>query len=427
MMQLIAENNKTSWLGEFPEHWQVLRIKNVFQEVEERSETGKEELLSVSHYTGVTLKKDSLESEDEHLTNAASLVGYKKVQKGDLVSNIMLAWNGSMGISTCDGITSPAYGVYRIKGDNNPEYFGFLFTTELFKVEFRRNSTGIIDSRLRLYSDEFFRIFTTIPPRIEQNEIVNFIKFQQEKINRFVKRKLQFINLLKEQRQSIINNYIFNGIGVDVKKQQTKYNWMGEVPKHWKICRVKNCGKVVLGKMLCSDDKGDYFLKPYLKSKNIGWEKVIVDEVDEMWFSASELETYRIRHNDLLVSEGGEVGKTCIWNNELDECYIQNSVHKITFFKDCLPEYYLFYFGVLGALGYFKSIVNQVSIAHLTREKLVAVACLRPPYDEQKQIVEKIKVETKTIDIAISKAEREIELIEEYKKVMIAQAVMGKI
>jgi type I restriction enzyme S subunit len=86
----------------------------------------------------------------------------------------------------------------------------------------------------------------------------------------------------------------------------------------------------------------------------------------------------------------------------------------------------MFYMCSLGSLGHFKAMVNQVSIAHLTREKLVTVACIHPPIEEQKQIVEYIKTETRTLDIAISKAEREIELMKEYKEAMIAEAVTGK-
>lgn len=426
MIATALENTKSAWLGEFPAHWEVLRIKNLFQEMDSRSETGSEELLSVSHYTGVTLKRESLENEDDHLTNAESLVGYKLVQQGDLVINIMLAWNGSLGISPYNGITSPAYCVYRIKGDNNPEYFGYLFTTNLFKAEFRRHSTGIIDSRLRLYSEKFFSIFTVVPPKNEQDEIVQYIKAQEEKINLFIQKKQRFIELLKEQRQRIINYSVTKGINPNAELKDTGIEWLGEIPKHWQLRRLKNVAEVVLGKMLCNEDKGGYALKPYLKSKNIGWDKVIVEEVDEMWFSPKEMLTYRVKENDLLVSEGGEVGKTCIWKNELEECYIQNSVHKLTCFEDCFPEFYLFWMGMLGSVGYFKSIVNQVSIAHLTREKIVTVICLHPPIEEQKQIVSHIKTETATIDTAIAKAEREIELIREYKEAMIAEAVMGK-
>ena len=113
------------WLGEIPEHWKFQRIKHVFREIDERTVSGDEELLSVSHYTGVTPRKDSLESENDLLTNAATLEGYKKVAINDLVINIMLAWNGSLGISAYNGITSPAYCVYRAKNINefHSKYF----------------------------------------------------------------------------------------------------------------------------------------------------------------------------------------------------------------------------------------------------------------------------------------------------------------
>lgn len=424
---MVQDIHTATWLSSVPQHWKTLRIKNLFNEIDERSETGEEELLSVSHYTGVTKKRDSLENEDDFISNAKTLVGYKKVEENDLVSNIMLAWNGSLGISKYDGITSPAYCVYRIKGDNNPHYYGYLFSTAIMKAEFRKKSFGIIDSRLRLYSDKFFSIPVTVPPKDEQDQIVNYIKAKSKKIKHFIQKKQAFIELLKEQRQAIISRAVTKGIDPDVSLKDSGIEWLGDIPEHWELRRLKNVCDVVLGKMLCSEDKGGYSLKPYLKSKNIGWENVIIDDVENMWFSDKELETYRIKKNDLLVSEGGEVGKTCIWKNELDECYIQNSVHKLTLFEDCLPEYYLFWMGILGEIGYFKSIVNQVSIAHLTRDKIVKVICLYPPFEEQNQIVSQIKTETAKIDQAIAKAEKEIELIKEYREAMIAEAVLGKL
>ena len=424
--KLKYKNTGIEWMPQIPEHWKVVRIKNLFLEIDERSETGNEELLSVSHYTGVTLKKENLENESDHLTNAESLEGYKRVKKNDLIINIMLAWNGSLGISPFDGITSPAYCVYRIKEDNNPKYFGYLFSTTLFKSEFRKHSTGIIDSRLRLYSDKFYNICSFVPPLAEQSSIVACIKTKEEKINRFIQKKQRLIELLKEQRQSIINEAVTKGVNPNVKMKPSGIEWLGDMPEHWGIRRLKNISIVVLGKMLCNDDKGGYLLKPYLKSKNIGWEKVLVDDIEEMWFSQLETEIYRIYKNDLLVSEGGEVGKTCIWKNELEECYIQNSVHKISFYKNYYSEYYLYYFGALGSIGFFKSIVNQVSIAHLTKEKITVIGCFIPPLSEQRQIVSHIKTETATIDIAISKAEKEIALIKEYKEALISEAVTGK-
>lgn len=195
---MIAEVNNTSTsidLGyHIPKHWQFTRIKNLFREIDRRSESGKEDLLSVSQYTGVTLRKDAFE-EGKEITNAKTLKGYKIVERGDLVSNIMLAWNGCLGISPYYGITSPAYCVYRVRDESqlNPEYFGYLFSTGLFKGEFRKRSTGIIESRLRLYTDSFFRIFSFVPPKDEQDKIVDFINSESSKITRFIQTKQRFV------------------------------------------------------------------------------------------------------------------------------------------------------------------------------------------------------------------------------------------
>lgn len=301
-------------------------------------------------------------------------------------------------------------------------FFYFLKSKERY---FKEKASGTTIPHLD--QDAFFNEhFETLPYHL-QLTVANYLDNQSEKINRFIAKKQRFIELLKEQRQNLINEAVTKGINKNVKLKDSGIKWLGNIPESWEVRRLKNVCEVVLGKMLCNEDKGDYELKPYLKSKNIGWDNVIIEDVENMWFSKKELETYRIRRNDLLVSEGGEVGKTCIWRDELEECYIQNSVHKLTLFEDCSPEYYLYWMGMLGFIGHFKEIVNQVSIAHLTRDKIVKVKCLYPPFEEQKQIVQYIKTETATIDKTIAKTEREIELIKEYKEAMIAEAVMGKV
>ena len=164
------------YIGEIPSEWSTIKIKHLFKEINEKSSTGNEELLSVSQYTGVTPKREKIDEEEDNLTNAATLEGYKLVQVNDLVINIMLAWNGCLGVSNYNGISSPAYCVYRLKTEDNPKYFDYLFRTEIYKAEFKRNSTGIIDSRLRLYTDKFFNIYSILPPKNVQNRIVEFLE-----------------------------------------------------------------------------------------------------------------------------------------------------------------------------------------------------------------------------------------------------------
>ena len=111
-----------------------------------------------------------------------------------------------------------------------------------------------------------------------------------------------------------------------------------EIPFTWNIRRVKDLGTVVLGKMLDNKPDENKYKKYYLKSKNIQWFSVDVTSTETMYFTHDELKSYRVKKDDLLLSEGGEVGKTSLWNNELEECYIQNSVHKISLYKQELPK-----------------------------------------------------------------------------------------
>lgn len=408
MEMMEAIHSKTAWLGEFPTHWEVLRIKNLFQEMDSRSETGSEELLSVSHYTGVTLKRESLENEDDHLTNAESLVGYKLVQQGDLVINIMLAWNGSLGIAPYNGITSPAYCVYRIKGDNNPEYFGYLFSTNLFKAEFRRHSSGIIDSRLRLYSDKFFSIFTVVPPKDEQDEIVQYTKAQEEKINLFIHKKQRFIELLKEQRLSIVNNCV------------TSEN------KNWIWLRLKDI--VTVNDEALTEKTEDDFLIRYIDIGNVNSYGDIA-EIQEYEFKDAPSRARRIvRKGDVIISTVRTYLKA-ITLIESDEDNLIASTGFAVFRpkENVLSEYLNF---ALRAQYFISSVIQNsygVSYPAINSSTLSSLKIVIPKStSEQQEIINKIKSETATIDTAIAKAEREIELIREYKEAMIAEAVMGK-
>ena len=199
--------------------------------------------------------------------------------------------------------------------------------------------------------------------------------------------------------------------------------WVGEIPTSWDEMPVKRVCDVVLGKMLCSEDKGGYHQKPYLRAKNVMWLKVDQDDIKKMWFSSNELSQYRLKAGDLLVSEGGEVGRTCIWNNEIHECYIQNSVQRVRFGTDKESRYYLYLFYCLGKIGVFDAIVNRISIAHLTKEKLQQVPILNPTYSQQTAIANFLDRKTTEIDALIAQKERLLELYEEEKTAIINHAV----
>ncbi|MGH8354976.1 MAG: restriction endonuclease subunit S, partial [Pseudomonas sp.] len=264
-------------------------------------------------------------------------------------------------------------------------------------------------------------------PRPEQDQIVAYLRAQDAHIARFIKVKRELIGLLNEQKLQIIDHAVTRGLDASAKLKPSGIDWLGEIPEHWQTKRLKNVADVVLGKMLTTEAKGDGDFKPYLRSTNIQWIAPDIRDVREMWISNSEKPQLRVRTGDILVSEGGEVGRACLWTGELPECYIQNSVHRIAVKPEMLSEFLLCQFLAHGKRGRFESIVNRVSIAHLTREKLVNVVFAVPPIDEQQAILDRLKVDNKPLDDAIDRTQSEIDLIREYRDRLIADVVTGQV
>ena len=200
------------WIGEIPAHWEVKRNKRIFHERDDRSATGKEELLTVSHITGVSPRA---EKKNVGMFLARTLEGYKHCSVGNLVINTMWAWMGALGISTFDGIVSPSYNVYQLKSSEYlPRYYDYLYRTPNHINEIIRWSKGIWTSRWRLYPDAFFSMFTITPPFGEQTQIVDFLDCKNKQIDELIATEQRKIELLQEYRQSLISEAVTGKIDV---------------------------------------------------------------------------------------------------------------------------------------------------------------------------------------------------------------------
>lgn len=200
------KQSEIPFLNEIPEHWHICRIKDLFNERIELSETGTEDLLSVSEYYGVAKRADKVDG--ENITRSDSLIGYKICYVNDIISNIMLAWKGSLGKTKYNGIVSPAYGVYKPIVELNASFYHYLFRTKIYKGIFRINSRGIIESRLRLYTTNFLGLSTVYPPIEEQNGIVNYLDEKCSKIDSIIEKIELKIERLKELKRSLINEVV---------------------------------------------------------------------------------------------------------------------------------------------------------------------------------------------------------------------------
>lgn len=188
------------WLGEIPAHWEIERARWLFRERDEHSTTGEEEMLTVSHLTGVTPRS----AKDVNMFEAETNEGYKLCEPGDLVINTLWAWMGAMGIAPVKGIVSPAYNVYEPGPRLAPAYVDALVRLPVFAQEVTRYSKGVWSSRLRLYPEGFFEVYLPVPPLDEQRAIVEHIARETAKLDAVRAATVRTIVLLKERRAALI-------------------------------------------------------------------------------------------------------------------------------------------------------------------------------------------------------------------------------
>ena len=205
-------NSGVEWIGQIPAHWQMKRAKYLFIEVDERSTTGKEELLSVSHMTGVTPRSEK----NVNMFMAEDYTGSKICRKNDLVFNIMWAWMGALGVSDRSGIVSSSYGIFRQQKEGlfNSNYLEFLLKTTKYIEHYNKVSTGLHSSRLRFYGHMFFNMKIGFPGRKEQDQIVTHIQTKSAQIDRAITIQEQMIEKLKEYKATLINSAVTGKIKV---------------------------------------------------------------------------------------------------------------------------------------------------------------------------------------------------------------------
>ncbi len=193
------------WIEQIPEEWTELRGKWLFHETDERSKDGNEELLTVSHITGITPRSQK----NVNMFMAESLVGYKICHVNDLAANTMWMWQGAIGVSKYHGVISPSYNTYRQTNNHyHSAYLDYLLRIQPLVDTYNANSTGITASRLRLYPDQFLSILFPVPPMEEQIEISNYLDEKIGEIKRLSDKKEKYLSELESMKKSLLFEYI---------------------------------------------------------------------------------------------------------------------------------------------------------------------------------------------------------------------------
>ncbi|AYL68897.1 restriction endonuclease subunit S [Citrobacter werkmanii] len=240
---------------------------------------------------------------------------------------------------------------------------------------------------------------------------------------------LQSIDKVIDKTETLIQKYynIRNGLmhdlltrGIDdngklrpVRELQPslyKETHIGWIPANWSVKKIGEVFNIQLGKMLSRASKSGVNEFPYLGNKNVQWGKIEVGNLQTMNFNPLERDKFKLLPGDILVCEGGDVGRSAIWNNEIDECFYQKALHRLrTINNEVLPEYMLRFMLYAKNNGFFNNYTSQTSIAHLTQEKLSEIYVFYPKAVEQAMLVERF-------DAIDKKIEGELSVLEILKK-----------
>jgi type I restriction enzyme, S subunit len=411
---------------QLPDGWKLLPNIAIFQERIERGHIS-EELLSVTigkgviRQTDVDIKKDS-SNEDKSK--------YKLIKVGDIAYNKMRMWQGALGYSNYQGISSPAYVILRPKMKINPRYFHYMFRTSFYTNYSKRFSYGIVDDQLSLRYTDFKRMYSIVPPIEVQNSIVAYLDNKNYKIDKFIRNKERLIELLEEEKKTTLYNAVTKGLGQNDFFKSSNINWLPVIPNNWIIKRLKQTVSKISGGITPSMDNqsfwdGDIF---WVTSKDMKTDFISESEMKITQKALQQTSVKLIPTNSILL-----VVRSGILQHTLPVCMnsipitINQDLKAITVnLKIFVPEYFR-----LLLKGIEANILHECRKAVATVESIEMndfknFSLPTPPIQEQQEIVRYINQAFGRIDLAITKAQKEISSIKEYREVLVTDLVTGK-
>lgn len=416
----------------YPVRWPLVRGKQLFQEIDERSKDGTEELLSVSHITGITPRSQK----NVTMFQAESLVGYKLCKTGDIAANTMWTWQGAIGVSKFAGVVSPAYNVYRPKSDIfNPQYLDMLLRERQLVDVYHSLSTGIRPSRLRLYPDVFLTIKLPVPPREEQDQIVRFLDWKVSGINKLISNYRHQIVLLEEMKQRKIDEAVIKGMRKSVRIHNDDIRWNIDYPEHWQIQRVRESFSFRKGLSITKanlEETGiaviSYGQVHSKKNSGVALNEDLIRYVNESYLTTNQ--SCLVEKGDFIFADTSEDVTGCGNCAYIDWDYtIFAGYHSIIAHPDgSINNKYLAYLFKSSTWRYqIRKKVNGVKVYSITQKMLKDTFILIPPADEQKKIVRYLDEVCAKIDAAIKKMEEKIANLQDLKIRLVADTVTGKI
>lgn len=415
------KDSGVQWLGEIPSHWDMQRWRFLLTENKVKNTDCKVKVQLQFKYGDIVRKAN----QDEDAGVLETISKYTVVAPDDIMINgLNLNYDFiSQRVAQVreNGVITSAYVSLRPTSLACSRYYTYFLKSMDFKKMFHGMGTGI---RLTLSYNELKNQFIPFPSIAEQQAIADYLDTATAKIDEAIAQQQKMIDLLNERKQIIINNAVTKGLNPGAPMKDSGVDWIGEIPEHWEITKLKKKSKIILGKMLSNAPGNKY---EYFCAKDVHYGCADDSDLKQMFFSDTEREQYKVNYGDMLIVEGGAGAGGCAIYKGTKTAYIQNSIMIVRGNEDMVNEYICSFMQSINQRGYVEFICNKATIPHFTKEKAGGVNIAVPPIEEQNKIVKYIEKMCAPIDNAISSAAKQISLLQERKQIIINDVVTGKV
>ena len=403
------KNSGVEWLGDVPEHWQQKPIWSLFKRIK-RTNFPTERLLSVYRDYGV-IPKDS--RDDNHNRASEDLTPYQLVCANDLVINKMKAWQGSIAISELRGIVSPAYYIYQPKAEYHSKYIHFLIRSAYYIQSYKNYSKGIRVNQWDLESEAFTHIDLLLPSLDEQQKIVAFLDTETTRIDNLIAKQEKLIELLEEQRKSIISHAVTKGLNPNAPMKDRGVEWLGEVPESWVEQKIKFISKLINEK---TSEKSNVIALENIES----WTGKYIET--ESYF---ESDAVKFKKNDVLFGKlRPYLAKVYLVQNQGEAV---GDIYVLRPNKLIHPQFLKFFMLSEKFIDYVNSSTNGTKMPRANWDFIGCISIFLPHIKVQHEIVEYLESAVLKIELIINKQISLIEKLKEYRSSIISHAVTGKI
>lgn len=428
------KESEIEYISEIPIHWKVKPLYTLFNEVKDKNKGNLESnVLSLSYGN---IKKRNIESNMGLLPD--SFETYNRIKKDDIVLRLTDLQNDKKSLRTGlvreKGIITSAYVTLRKRNENiNAEYAHWLLHAFDVKKVFYNLGAGV---RQSMGYSELKKMNLILPPRTEQKKIVDYLQHKISDIDKLVENLNVLINKLEQQRQSIITEAVAKGLNLNVKMKESGVEWIGEIPEHWYIKKLKYLLREgsegikigPFGSALKLEMMVDEGYKVY------GQENLIKDDftLGKRFINSnlfSELSNYALKEGDVLVSMMGTIGKCKVVPNNFQKGIMDSHLIRMRFVKNKINSNYIAL--VISNAQYIKEQFNLNSkgsiMSGLNSSIIKSLDIVLPPLEEQNEILEYLMRTLNQIDYVSDSITQQISKLKEYRQSLIYEAVTGKI